>query len=296
MKNQQRRSCRTSSNRECNANAARRLRAHLKIRRGRERWISAAAVRRREQRARVSEEWCTGMAAAERPVVGTHLRRLENGGRSLSGARSGALVNPDRICLRVWSLHHRLPGLCSSNHSPRPRRSSATRRSLGLGQERVPSVRVSLQAFANRSNRVSAAVFAILFGVACIHAVEIQPSIRSKWASHGTALACLVGLFAIASGMLTMTRKTRPSLPFLLGLFLFVVGISGIAVIVFPDIVPFSVTLWLLLFWRCSPGRCYAGHFKCRTRSSGARTGRRLHGARSPSPRDGHHGRLRSSG
>src|SRR5882724_10818329 len=29
-----------------------------------------------------------------------------------------------------------------------------------------------------------------------------------------------------------------------------------------PDIVPFSVTLWLLLFWRCSPERCYAGHFE----------------------------------
>jgi cytochrome d ubiquinol oxidase subunit II len=43
--------------------------------------------------------------------------------------------------------------------------------------------------------------------------------------------------------MLTMTKKRRPAVPFLLGLFLFVVGISGIAVIVFPDIVPFSVTL-----------------------------------------------------
>jgi len=50
-----------------------RMRAHLKIRRGRqERWISGAAVRGREQRARVSEEWCTGMAGAEPPVVGTH--------------------------------------------------------------------------------------------------------------------------------------------------------------------------------------------------------------------------------
>ncbi len=102
----------------------------------------------------------------------------------------------------------------------------------------------SLQAFANRSIRVSAAVCAILFGVACIHAVKIQPGIRSKWASHGIALACLVGLFGIASGLLTMIRKTRPAVPFLLGLFLFVVGISGIAVIVFPDIVPFSVSLW----------------------------------------------------
>jgi len=51
-------------------------------------------------------------------------------------------------------------------------------------------------------------------------------------------------LFAIVSAILTLTRQTRPALPFLLGLFLFVVGISGIALIVFPDIVPFSVTLW----------------------------------------------------
>jgi len=114
---------------------------------------------------------------------------------------------------------------------------------LGGGWLKLKSS-VSLQAFANRSIRVSAAVFAILFGVACIYAVGIQPVIRSKWASHGIALACLVGLFAIASGLLTMIRKTRPAVPFLLGLFLFVVGISGIAVIVFPDIVPFSVSLW----------------------------------------------------
>jgi cytochrome d ubiquinol oxidase subunit II len=32
--------------------------------------------------------------------------------------------------------------------------------------------------------------------------------------------------------------------PFLLGQFLFVVGISGIALLAFPYIVPFSVTLW----------------------------------------------------
>jgi len=40
------------------------------------------------------------------------------------------------------------------------------------------------------------------------------------------------------------TEKTRPALPFLLGLFLFAVGISGAALIVFPNIVPFSVSLW----------------------------------------------------
>jgi cytochrome d ubiquinol oxidase subunit II len=103
----------------------------------------------------------------------------------------------------------------------------------------------SLQHFASRSLRVSAPAFAVFFGIACIYAVRIQPGIRSQWASHGTALACLVGLFVIVSGTLTaLPGKSRPPLPFLLGLLLFVVGISGTALIVFPQIVPFSVSLW----------------------------------------------------
>jgi cytochrome bd ubiquinol oxidase subunit II len=115
---------------------------------------------------------------------------------------------------------------------------------LGGGWLKLKS-NLSLQTFANRSISVSAPFFAILFGMACIYAVTIQPSIHSKWASHGIILACLVGLFVIASAILTtITEKARPALPFLLGLFLFVVGISGIALIAFPDIVPFSVTLW----------------------------------------------------
>jgi len=115
---------------------------------------------------------------------------------------------------------------------------------LGGGWLKLKS-NLSLQTFANRSIRVSTPLFAILFCIACIYSVKIQPSVRSQWASHGIALACLVGLFGIASGTLTaLTEKTRPALPFLLGLLLFVVGISGIALIVFPDIVPFSVSLW----------------------------------------------------
>jgi len=114
---------------------------------------------------------------------------------------------------------------------------------LGGGWLKLKS-NLSLQAFANRSIRVSAPFFAILFGIASIYAV-IQPSIREKWASHGIALACLVGLFAIISGMLTaLPKKTRPAVPFLLGQFLFIVGMSVIGLMTFPYIVPFRVTLW----------------------------------------------------
>ena len=104
---------------------------------------------------------------------------------------------------------------------------------------------VALQHFAIRSLRVAAAAFAIFFGIACIYAVRIQPGIRSQWASHGIALACLVGVFAIVAATLTaFSGKSRAALPFLLGLSLFVVGLSGTALIVFPEIVPFSVSLW----------------------------------------------------
>jgi cytochrome d ubiquinol oxidase subunit II len=115
---------------------------------------------------------------------------------------------------------------------------------LGAGWLKLKSS-VSLQAFVSRALRVTASAFAVLFGMGCFYAVTIQPGIRAQWASHGTILACLVGLFAIVSGMLTtLLGQSRPALPFLLGQLLFVVGISGIALIVFPEIVPFSVSLW----------------------------------------------------
>ncbi len=115
---------------------------------------------------------------------------------------------------------------------------------LGAGWLKLKS-NPSVQHFASRSLRVAAPVFAILFGIDCIYAFNIQPGIRSQWASHGTALSCLVGLFAVVAGTLTtLTEKSRPALPLFLGLCLFVVGISGMALIVFPYIVPFSLSLW----------------------------------------------------
>src|SRR5438552_10875188 len=91
---------------------------------------------------------------------------------------------------------------------------------LGAGWLKLKS-NVSLQYFASRSLRVFAPAFAAFFGIACIYAVRIQPGIRAQCASHGIALACLVSLFAIAAGTLTaLSGKSRPGLPFALGLLL----------------------------------------------------------------------------
>jgi cytochrome d ubiquinol oxidase subunit II len=115
---------------------------------------------------------------------------------------------------------------------------------LGAGWIKLKS-NPSVQHFASRSRRIAAPVFAALFGVGCIYAFKIQPAIRLQWASHGIALSCLVGLLAVVAATLTALKENgRPALPFFLGLFLFTVGISGMALIVFPYIVPFSLSLW----------------------------------------------------
>lgn len=115
---------------------------------------------------------------------------------------------------------------------------------LGGGWLRLKS-NLLLQEFARRSLRVSVPVFAVLFGIACLYSAQIQPGVRSQWTLHPIALPCLLGLFAIAVGALAvLTERVRPAIPLVLGLFLFVVGISGMALIVFPNIVPFSVSLW----------------------------------------------------
>jgi len=115
---------------------------------------------------------------------------------------------------------------------------------LGGGWLRLKS-NLLLQEFARRSIRVSAPVFAVLFGIACLYAAQIQPGVRSQWALHPIALSCLLGLFAIAAGALAvLAERVRPAILLILGFFLFVVALSGLAWIVFPNIVPFSVSLW----------------------------------------------------
>jgi cytochrome bd ubiquinol oxidase subunit II len=115
---------------------------------------------------------------------------------------------------------------------------------LGGGWLRLKS-NLLLQEFARRSLRVSVPVFAVLFGIACLYSAQIQPGVHAQWTLHPIALPCLLALFAIAVGALTvLTERVRPAIPLVLGLFLFVVSISGMALIVFPNIVPFSVSLW----------------------------------------------------
>jgi cytochrome d ubiquinol oxidase subunit II len=115
---------------------------------------------------------------------------------------------------------------------------------LGGGWLKLKSGLV-IQHFATRSIRVAAPVFAVLFGIDSMYAGTIQPSIRSRWASHEIAFTCLASLMVLVTGtLMALTKKSRTALPFLLGLWLFLISIAGIALILFPNVVPFSLSLW----------------------------------------------------
>jgi cytochrome bd ubiquinol oxidase subunit II len=115
---------------------------------------------------------------------------------------------------------------------------------LGGGWLKLKSS-LSIQHFATRSIRVAAPAFAVLLGFGAIYAAAIQPSFSSRWASHAIAHTCLVGLFVLVTAtLMALAKKGRPILPLLLGNCLFLISIAAVALLFFPDLVPFSLSLW----------------------------------------------------
>jgi cytochrome d ubiquinol oxidase subunit II len=103
----------------------------------------------------------------------------------------------------------------------------------------------SMQRFTTRTLRLSSASFGILFCLACIYASHAAPGVASAWSARPMILSVMACLFVVLSGcVISAATKPRPLLPFVLGVSQFVVGMSGIAVIVYPDVVPFRISIW----------------------------------------------------
>jgi hypothetical protein len=81
----------------------------------------------------------------------------------------------------------------------------------GIASLRTAAFRVPIaSAVSKRSVRtVEKNLRADRFDIRCHKATQhrIQPGIRALWASHGIALACLLGLFVIAAGPLRHSRE-----------------------------------------------------------------------------------------
>ena len=115
---------------------------------------------------------------------------------------------------------------------------------LGAGWLFLKSNQLLLR-FAIRILRIATCAFASVFFVACLAAIKIQPAVRAAWASHYLSLSILSTFFVVLLIFLGSTSANTPPLrPLLAGTGLFLLGMAGIVVIVYPNIIPFKLTLW----------------------------------------------------
>jgi cytochrome d ubiquinol oxidase subunit II len=87
--------------------------------------------------------------------------------------------------------------------------------------------------------------FTALAALSCFAASDVQPAVASAWGNHGTVLATIAAVFLVGCILLRWpVGRTSDGLPFMLGLLVFACGLVGLCVTVFPDLLPFRMTLW----------------------------------------------------
>ncbi|SDR58371.1 cytochrome d ubiquinol oxidase subunit II [Rhizobiales bacterium GAS113] len=103
----------------------------------------------------------------------------------------------------------------------------------------------ALRTFAERTLHLAAPALVALAAAACIGAAFVQPGMQAAWTAHYPQLIVIVVLFLIVAVMLVRAIGGRSDLrPFALGLALFALGVVGLGLAIFPDVVPFRLTLW----------------------------------------------------
>jgi cytochrome d ubiquinol oxidase subunit II len=102
-----------------------------------------------------------------------------------------------------------------------------------------------LRIFAEHRLRWGAPLFMILAAATCAAAYRVQPGVRAAWADHTALVSAICVLFlSAAAGLNSSIGRGADARPFVLGVVLFVLGMAGLGVTIFPNIVPFRLTLW----------------------------------------------------
>lgn len=103
----------------------------------------------------------------------------------------------------------------------------------------------ALHLFAERMLHRATPLFAGLAAVCCIASVFVQPGIAAAWSAHSVPLTLIIILFfATFLAVMAVNGGHSDILPFAMSLGLFGLGISGLVLVVYPNIVPFRLTLW----------------------------------------------------
>lgn len=104
---------------------------------------------------------------------------------------------------------------------------------------------VLLIRFAVHVLRVASCILVSVLIIACLMAVRVQPAIGAAWAFRYIELSILSVCLLVLLIFLGATSKNAWTWwPLLGGMGLFLLGMSAIVVIIYPNIIPFSVTLW----------------------------------------------------
>lgn len=102
-----------------------------------------------------------------------------------------------------------------------------------------------IRSFSERTLRLSAPAFIGFAVLTCAMAPLVQAAIRKTWISYSWPLLSISAAFFVVFLLLMHAVGRRPDVcPFLLGAGLFALGMAGLALAVFPDVVPFKMSLW----------------------------------------------------
>jgi cytochrome d ubiquinol oxidase subunit II len=103
----------------------------------------------------------------------------------------------------------------------------------------------SLRVYAERILHRTLPIFLALAAMVFIAAAVVQPGVRAAWSAHPLLRALVAAGFPILGAVLAKTvGGPRDHAPFLSALALFACGIAGLGLTIFPDIVPFRLSLW----------------------------------------------------
>jgi cytochrome d ubiquinol oxidase subunit II len=102
-----------------------------------------------------------------------------------------------------------------------------------------------LHGFSVRAMRFALLLFLLTFGFVVETSFSVQPGIVAVWKAHPLLLGTVSCTLLIAALILFGSIGKRPDVrPLAAGMVMIAAGIAGLAIIVFPMVVPFRLSIW----------------------------------------------------
>jgi cytochrome d ubiquinol oxidase subunit II len=102
-----------------------------------------------------------------------------------------------------------------------------------------------LMSFSRATVRKVLPLFAILFVTTAYLSFRVQPGVAIAWQMHRAFLAISGSAMLIAAVIVALVRtKNRPTTSLAATMVMTASGIAGIAALIYPNIVPFKVSIW----------------------------------------------------